>query len=71
MDCCFKVRVRVRVSGPTFDTLCMVRVRFRVIIGYGVTLNMSTAIGIQLQTVFSIFSSTLYLIRPIKRKDFF
>ena len=37
------VRVsRVRVSGPTFDTLFMVRVRVRVISGYDVTFNMST-----------------------------
>ena len=45
------LRIRVRVSGPTFNTLFMVRVRVRVISGYDVTLNMSTAVRIILQTV--------------------
>ena len=49
MDCSF--RIRVRVSGPTFNTLFMVRVRVRVISGYDVKLNMCTAVRIILQTV--------------------
>ena len=45
--------IRVRVSGPTFNIFFMVRVRvrFRVICGYDVMLNMSTAVRIKLQTV--------------------
>ena len=42
--------------GPTFDTLFIVRVRFRVIIGYDVTLNISTAVSIILQSVMWKFS---------------
>ena len=38
--------IRVRVSGPTFDTLFMVRVRIRVICGCDVMLNMSTEVRI-------------------------
>ena len=38
--------IRVRVSGPTFDILFMVRVRFRVICGCDVMLDMSTAVRI-------------------------
>ena len=38
------MRIKVWVSGPTFDTLFMVRVRVRVISGYDVTLNMSTPV---------------------------
>ena len=48
VDC--GLRIRVRVSGPIFDTLFMVRVRVRVISGYDVTLNMSTAVRIKLQS---------------------
>ena len=43
--------IRIRVSDSTFNTLYMVRLRFRVISGYDVTLNMSTAVRIILQTV--------------------
>ena len=46
---CF--RIRVRVSGPTFNTLFMVRVRVRVISGYDVNLNMFRAVRIILQTL--------------------
>ena len=45
------VRVRIRVLGPIFRTLFMVRVRVRIIIGYETTLNMSTAVRIILRTV--------------------
>ena len=44
------LRIRVRVSGPTFNVLLMVRVRVRVECGYDVTLNMSTAARVVLQT---------------------
>ena len=44
----FRIRIRVRVSGPTFDTLFMVRVRVRVICGYDVIINMCTAVRINL-----------------------
>ena len=44
----FDCRIRVRVSGPTFDTLFMVRVRVRVICGYDVIINMCTAVRINL-----------------------
>ena len=43
--------IRVRVLGPTFNTIFMVGVRFRVIKAYDVTLNMSTAVRIILQSV--------------------
>ena len=46
-----KSRIKIGVSGPIFDTIFMVRVRARVISGYDVTLNISTAVRIQLQTV--------------------
>ena len=53
----------VRVSGPTFTILFMVRVRVRVrvrvISGYGVMLNMCTAVRIKLQTVLYFFSSIM------------
>ena len=47
----FRPRIRVRVSGPTFNTLFKVRVRFRVISGYDVMLNMSTGVYTKLQTL--------------------
>ena len=43
--------IRVKVSGPTLHILFMVMVIFRVISGYDVTLDLSTAVRIQLQTV--------------------
>ena len=43
--------IRVRVSGPTFNALFMVRVRVRVISGYDVNLNMFRAVRIILQTL--------------------
>ena len=49
------MRIRVRVSGPTFDTLFMVRVRVRVISGYDVTLNMSTPVTYWRQVVYDKF----------------
>ena len=49
------LRIRVRVSGPTFDTLFMVRVRVRVICGYDVTLNMSTPVTYWRQVVYDKF----------------
>ena len=42
------MRITDRVSGPTFNIFFMVWVRFRVIYGYDVILNMSTAVGIKL-----------------------
>ena len=49
--------IRVRVSGPTFNTLFMVRVRVRVKVlsGCDVTFNVSTGLPIKLQTVMSFF----------------
>ena len=43
--------MKVRVSGPTFNTLFMVRVsvRVRIISAYDVTLNISTAMCVKLQ----------------------
>ena len=46
----FNPRIRVRVSGRTFNTLYMVRVRFRAILGYGVIINTSTGAHTKLQT---------------------
>ena len=54
----FMCRIRVRVLGPTFDTLFMVMVRVRVIFGYDVTLDMSTAVRIKLHTLKLKFSPT-------------
>ena len=51
-------KVAVRVSVPIFDTLFMVRFRVSLTSGYGVTLNMSTAVRIQLLTVVWKFSTT-------------
>ena len=41
--------ITFRVSGPIFNTLFMVRARFRTISGCDVTLNMSAAVGVRLQ----------------------
>ena len=41
-------RIRIRVSGPTFRTLFIVRVRVRVISGCDVIINMCTAVSIKL-----------------------
>ena len=40
--------IRFRVSGPTYNIFFMVWIRVRVICGYDVILNMSTAVRIQL-----------------------
>ena len=50
--------IRVRVSGPTFRTFFMVRVRVRVISSCDVMLNMFIAVRIKLQTVVWKFSPT-------------
>ena len=47
--------IRVRVSGPIFRILFMVRVRVRVIIGCAVIFNMSTCALIKLQSVQCFF----------------
>ena len=47
----YGLRIRVRVSGPIFNAIFMVRVRVRVINGYDVKLNMCTAVRIILQSV--------------------
>ena len=43
--------IKVKFSGPKFDTLFKVRVTVRVISVYDVTLNMSTAVPIKPQIV--------------------
>ena len=42
--------IRVRVSGPTFNNIFIVRIKVIVISVCDVTLNMHTAVGIKLQT---------------------
>ena len=39
-----RIRIRVRVLGPTFDTLFMLRVSVRVICCYDVIINMCTPV---------------------------
>ena len=54
------MRIRVRVSGPTFNTLFMVRVRVRVISYCDVTFNMSTGVPIKLQAVMCFIYPPLF-----------
>ena len=53
------LRIRVRVSGPTFNTLFMVRVRVRVISGYDVMLNMCTAVRTNFKLLYDKFHPPL------------
>ena len=40
----------VRISGPTFNKLFMVRFRVMIILGYGVIINTCTDVHTKLQT---------------------
>ena len=52
--------IRVRVSGPKFDTLFMVRVGIRVILGYDVIVNTCTGVNTKLQTAIRQISPTKF-----------
>ena len=45
----YGLRIRLRIFGPTFNTLYIIRVRVRVISGYDVKMSMCTAVLIILQ----------------------
>ena len=45
------MKIRVQVLRHDFNAFFIVRVRFRVINGYDIVYNMSTAVRIKLQTV--------------------